>query len=72
MTWSQVSGPGTVTFSKPNSPISDVTFSAPGTYTLRMTATDSVHSGSDTLVVTVIPGNQAPVVNAGPDQTIVR
>jgi RHS repeat-associated protein len=71
MTWSQVSGPGTATFSRPNSPISDVTFSATGTYTLRMTATDSVHTGSDTLVVAVIPGNLAPVVNAGADQTII-
>ena len=30
-----------------------------------------MHTGSDQLVVTVIPGNQAPVVNAGADQTIV-
>ncbi len=71
MTWSQVSGPGTATFSKPNSPISDVTFSATGTYTLRLTASDSVSTGSDTLVVAVIPGNQSPVVRAGADQTII-
>ncbi|HZB45800.1 MAG TPA: hypothetical protein VE360_11170, partial [Pyrinomonadaceae bacterium] len=70
MTWSLASGPGTAVFSKPNSPVSDVTFSAPGTYTLRLTGTDSAHTGSDTLVVTVIPGNQPPVVNAGPDQTV--
>ena len=71
MSWSKISGPGTATFSQPTSPVSNVTFSSPGTYTLRMTASDSVHTGSDQLVVTVIPGNQAPVVNAGPDQTIV-
>ncbi|HEU4768602.1 MAG TPA: RHS repeat-associated core domain-containing protein [Pyrinomonadaceae bacterium] len=70
-TWSKVSGPGTVTFSQPNSLISNVTFSTPGTYTLRLTASDSVHTGSDQLIVTVIPGNQAPVVNAGADQTII-
>ncbi len=70
-TWSKVSGPGNVTFSQPNSLITNVTFSSPGTYTLRLSATDSVHSGSDQLIVTVIPGNQAPVVNAGADQTIV-
>jgi RHS repeat-associated protein len=70
-TWSKVSGPGTVTFSSPNSLISNVTFSTPGTYTLRMTASDSVHTGSDQLIIAVIPGNQAPVVNAGADQTIV-
>lgn len=71
MSWSKVSGPGNVTFSQPSSLISNVTFSTPGTYTLRLTASDSVHTGSDQLVVTVIPGNQAPVVNAGADQTIV-
>jgi len=69
--WSQVSGPGTATFVKPNSPATDVTFSAPGTYRLRMTATDSEHTSSDTLVVNVIPVNQPPVVNAGTDQSIV-
>ena len=69
-TWSKVSGPGTVTFAKPNSLETNVTFSATGTYTLRLTATDSVHTGSDQLVVTVLPGNQAPVVNAGADATV--
>ncbi|HEV2706799.1 MAG TPA: RHS repeat-associated core domain-containing protein [Pyrinomonadaceae bacterium] len=70
MTWSQVSGPGTATFAHPDSPFTDVTFSDPGTYTLRMNASDSVHQSSDTLVITVLPGNQPPVVNAGTDQTI--
>ena len=70
LNWSQVSGPGTATFAKPNAPATEVTFSAVGTYTLRFTASDSVHTTGDTLVVTVIPGNQAPVVNAGPDQTV--
>lgn len=69
--WSQVSGPGTTTFVQPNSSVTDVSFSAPGTYRLRMTATDSVHTNSDTLVVTVIPVNQPPVVNAGTDQIIL-
>ncbi|HEV8427371.1 MAG TPA: RHS repeat-associated core domain-containing protein [Pyrinomonadaceae bacterium] len=70
MTWSKVSGPGTVTFAKPNLPDTTATFSAIGTYTLRFTASDSVHTTSDTLVVTVLPGNQAPVVNAGADVTV--
>jgi RHS repeat-associated protein len=69
-TWSKVSGPGTVTFSKPNSLESNATFSAVGTYTLRMTVSDSVHTTSDTLVVMVQPGNTAPVVNAGADATV--
>jgi RHS repeat-associated protein len=70
MSWSKVSGPGTATFATPNSSSTNVTFSATGTYTLRLTASDSVHTGSDQLVVTVLPGNQAPVVNAGADATV--
>jgi RHS repeat-associated protein len=70
LNWSQVAGPGTATFTKPNSLATDVSFSAVGTYTLRMTATDSAHTGSDTLIVTVLPGNQPPVVNAGVDRTV--
>ena len=70
MTWSKVSGPGTVTFAKPNSANTNVTFSALGTYTLRFTVTDTVHITSDTLAVTVLPGNQAPVVNAGANVTV--
>lgn len=70
MTWSKVSGPGTVTFAKPNSADTGVTFSSPGTYTLRLTVSDSLLTSSDTLVVTVLPGNQAPVVSAGPDVTV--
>jgi RHS repeat-associated protein len=70
LAWSQVSGPGTATFAKPNSLVTDVTFTAIGTYTLRMTASDSVHTGSDTLVVNIHPGNQAPLVNAGADLTV--
>ena len=38
--WSKVSGPGTVTFSNADSPITTVTFSALGDYVLRLRATD--------------------------------
>ena len=47
--------------------VQTVTFSVGGVYTLKLTASDSVLSGSDTVVITV---NKAPVVNAGPDQTV--
>jgi RHS repeat-associated protein len=71
ITWSRVSGPGTVTFGTPNSAATTATFSAAGTYVLRLTANDSQLSASDDVTVTVIPQNRAPVVNAGPDQTIL-
>ena len=70
LTWSKVSGPGEVAFSKPNSPVSDATFTLPGEYVLRLSATDSEHSASDEVTVTVLPANAAPIVNAGPNQTI--
>ena len=59
-TWSQLPGaPGTATFSNPTSPTTDVTFSAPGTYVLRLTASDTELQGSDDVNVTVIAQNNA-------------
>jgi PKD repeat protein len=71
--WSKVSGPGTVTFGAGSSLSTSAAFSTAGTYTLRLTVNDSALSASDDVVVIVNPvsaANQAPVVNAGPDQTI--
>jgi PKD repeat protein len=71
-TWSKVSGPGTVTFGNANLRATTAAFSVAGSYTLRLTASDSALSASDDVVVTVnaAPVNHAPVPNAGPDQTI--
>jgi uncharacterized protein YjiK len=69
-TWSKVSGPGTVSFADPNAIDTTASFSTAGSYTLRLTADDSALTGSDDIVVTVNPANQAPTVDAGPDQTI--
>jgi hypothetical protein len=66
-TWSKVSGPGDVTFGNANAEDTTATFSAPGTYTLRLTANDNELSGSDTVVITV---RGTPVVSAGPDRTV--
>ena len=65
--WTKASGPGTVTFANATGASTTVTFSVGGVYTLKLTVSDSVLSGSDTIVITV---NKAPVVNAGPDQTV--
>ena len=69
-TWSKVSGPGTVTFGNASAKATTATFSASGSYMLRLTASDSALTASDDVAVTVNAANQAPVVNAGPDQTI--
>lgn len=68
--WSKVSGPGTVTFGNASSIDTTVSFSLPGDYLLRLTASDSQASNSDTVNVKVVVVNQPPVVNAGPDQAI--
>lgn len=54
-TWSKVSGPGIVTFANASSTNTTATFSAVGTYVLRLTASDAQLSGSDTLTVVVSP-----------------
>jgi hypothetical protein len=55
-TWSVESGPGAVAFGNASAQDTTATFGAPGTYVLRLTATDGVLSGSDTLTVTVTGG----------------
>jgi PKD repeat protein len=71
VSWSKVSGPGTVVFVNANSLNASATFSAAGTYTLRLTASDSALTATDDVIVTVAaPANQAPIVNAGPDQIV--
>jgi hypothetical protein len=72
-TWSKVSGPGTVTFTDASAVDTTATFSAAGTYVLRLTASDSALSTSDDATITVQPSgptNQAPVVSAGPDLAV--
>lgn len=68
--WSKVSGPGNVTFADSHSPNTTVTFTAPGTYVLRLSATDSQFSASDDVTISLSEFNQAPLVNAGPDQLV--
>ncbi|MGE0510922.1 MAG: hypothetical protein AB7Q42_18565, partial [Acidimicrobiia bacterium] len=72
VTWSQVSGPGTTTFGNASSLSTSASFSAAGVYVLRLTASDSALSSTDDIQVTVgaAPTNQAPVVNAGVDQSV--
>jgi uncharacterized protein YjiK len=70
VTWSKVSGPGTVSFGNASAVDTTASFSASGTYVLRLTASDSALSASDDVTIAVIPQNQAPVVSAGPDQTV--
>ena len=72
-TWSMVSGPGTVSFADAAAVDTTASFSAAGSYTLRLTADDGAVTAQDEVVVTVEPAdvpNQAPVVLAGDDSTV--
>ncbi len=68
-TWSMVQGPGTVTFANSNSLNTSATFSTSGTYTLRLTATDSIATTNSDIVITVNPvavtDNTPPTVPTG-------
>lgn len=69
--WSKVSGPGTVTFGTANQLQTTATFSATGTYVLRLTGSDSALSGTDDVTVQVDPVNHAPVVRASTAHTSI-
>jgi hypothetical protein len=63
-TWSEVSGPGTVTFANASSVSTTATFSTAGTYVLCLTASDSALSATSNVTITVNPPNTlAPVVS---------
>ena len=51
--WSQISGPGVATIESPTAATTAVTFSAPGTYIIRITATDTQFTVSDQVTVVV-------------------
>ena len=58
--WTRVSGPGTVTFSAPTSATTSASFSAAGSYVLRLTVSDGALSTSDNVTVTVNAGSTPP------------
>lgn len=53
LSWSQVSGPGTITFGDASIASTTASFSAAGVYVLRLTANDSQRSSSADVTVTV-------------------
>ncbi|HET7436270.1 MAG TPA: PKD domain-containing protein, partial [Thermoanaerobaculia bacterium] len=67
--WS-ATGPAPVQFDSVTSAATTARFTAPGTYVLRLTASDSLLSSSDEVVVTVAAMNLPPRADAGADQTI--
>jgi len=66
-TWTRQSGPGTVTFTNAAAVDTTATFSASGSYVLRLTADDDGTTAYDEVTITV---NSVPSVNAGSDDEI--
>jgi hypothetical protein len=62
--WNQVGGSGAATFSNPAGTNTTVSFNAAGTYTISLTANDTVATGSNNIILTVLPTNQPPVANS--------
>jgi hypothetical protein len=62
VSWTQVSGPGSVSFGGANQTDTTASFTVAGTYVLRLTATDGELSASDEVTVTVLAPNAAPTV----------
>jgi PKD repeat protein len=74
--WSRVSGPEALHIANSTSALTSASFHAAGTYVLRLSASDSMlTAASDTTVIIEAspppaPANQAPSVNAGPNQHV--
>ena len=67
-TWTMVSGPGAVTFADASAAVTTATFSAVGTYVLRLSATDGALSVSDDVTIVV---NEGPSSNHAPDMPVL-
>ena len=76
-TWSQVSGPGTVTFGNPNLVDTTASFSLAGSYLLRLTADDGELTAFDEVAISVNEPGGEPIsldvrVTAGSDDAEQR
>jgi hypothetical protein len=71
--WEKATGPGTVIFADPASPTTVATFTEPGDYTLRLTASDGARSTTSTVTVTAaaVPAvpNMAPAATVSASYT---
>ena len=70
--WTVVSGPGSTQFDDSSSLQATATFSAPGDYVLRLSASDGQYVTTDDVEIEVIQSvvNAAPIVSAGTDQSV--
>lgn len=68
--WSIVSGPGSVEFSDATAQETQAALAAPGSYVLRLSASDGVAAASDDVTIVVVERNDPPVVAVAGDLTV--
>jgi hypothetical protein len=68
--WTKKGGPGTVVFGDATKAVTTARFTIAGVYVLTLTVSDGQLSNNADTTITVLPKNQPPSVNAGPNQTI--
>jgi RHS repeat-associated protein len=68
--WQQIEGPDGAEIHSPHLSSTGVVLPGSGTYRFRLAASDSELAASDEVVIVVRNDNEAPVVNAGADQSI--
>jgi RHS repeat-associated protein len=71
ISWTKVSGPGTVTFGNASSATTTAQFSEVGNYVLRLSAGDGQYLASAEVGVNLTAANQAPTAEAGTGETIL-
>lgn len=67
--WVAISGPAASIIANPSNAVTSITFSVSGVYVFRLTASNGVSEAYDDVQITVV--NAAPVVDAGPNQTVL-
>jgi hypothetical protein len=72
MSWTKVSGPGTVTFADPGVPSTTADFSTPGVYELMLTASNNWGTNTDRVVVTVLSDNDEEVLATNSPLTLAE
>jgi hypothetical protein len=71
ISWTQVSGPGTASFSSPTTATTDATFPIAGVYVLKLTANDSQLQSSATVTITVNAGVVVASLSAVQTETVL-
>ena len=70
-TWTQLSGPVQAAIANPNQLATVVSFTQPGSYVFKLSATDSVLTTSANVTITVNQQNLAPSISVSVDSTVI-